>query len=58
VLPYVNLPNKKHTNYPVTICPTYRVAQWLRETLEKLPTWPNRLIDELLSFSAEQLAAI
>ncbi len=33
-------------------------AQWLRETLEKLPTWPNRRIDELLPFSAEQLAAI
>lgn len=33
-------------------------AQWLLETLEKLPTWPNRRIDELLPFSAEQLAAI
>jgi transposase len=33
-------------------------AQWLRDTLEKLPTWPNRRIDELLPFSAEQLAAI
>ncbi len=33
-------------------------AQWLRETLEKLPTWTNRRIDELLPFSTEQLAAI
>ena len=24
---------------------------WLRETLEKLPTWPNRRIDELLPIS-------
>ena len=23
-------------------------AQWLRDTLEKLPTWPNSRIDELL----------
>jgi len=23
-------------------------AQWLKDTLEKLPTWPNSRIDELL----------
>ena len=23
-------------------------AQWLRDTLEKLPTWPNARIDDLL----------
>ncbi|WP_020563553.1 IS66 family transposase [Methylosarcina fibrata] len=27
-------------------------AVWLRETLEKLPTWPNSRIDELLPFAA------
>jgi hypothetical protein len=27
-------------------------AAWLRETLEKLPTWPNSRIDELLPFAA------
>jgi len=26
-------------------------AAWLRDTLEKLPTWPNRRIDELLPFA-------
>jgi len=32
-------------------------AAWLRDTLEKLPTWPNSRIDELLPFarSAEDL---
>jgi len=25
-------------------------AAWLRDTLEKLPTWPNSRIDELLPF--------
>jgi transposase len=25
-------------------------ADWLKDTLEKLPTWPNRRIDELLPF--------
>jgi hypothetical protein len=29
-------------------------APWLRDTLEKLPTWPN----DLLPFSEEQLTAI
>ena len=27
-------------------------AAWLRDTLEKLPTWPNSRIDELLPFGA------
>jgi transposase len=27
-------------------------AAWLRETLEKLPTWPNSRIDELLPFAS------
>jgi transposase len=26
-------------------------AQWLKDTLEKLPTWPNSRIDELLPFA-------
>ena len=26
-------------------------AAWLRDTLEKLPTWPNSCIDELLPFA-------
>ena len=26
-------------------------AEWLKDTLEKLPTWPNSRIDELLPFS-------
>ncbi|WP_262965654.1 transposase domain-containing protein, partial [Methylobacter psychrophilus] len=25
---------------------------WLKDTLEKLPTWPNSRIDELLPFPA------
>lgn len=25
-------------------------AVWLKDTLEKLPSWPNRRIDELLPF--------
>ena len=28
-------------------------AVWLKDTLEKLPVWPNSRIDELLPFSAE-----
>lgn len=28
-------------------------ADWLRDTLEKLPTWPNRRIDELLPLAPE-----
>jgi transposase len=27
-------------------------AAWLKDTLEKLPTWPNSRIDELLPFGA------
>jgi transposase len=27
-------------------------AAWLKDTLEKLPTWPNSRIDELLPFAA------
>ncbi len=29
-------------------------AAWLRETLEKLPTWPASRIDELLPLRREQ----
>ena len=32
-------------------------AQWLTETLEKLPTWPNSRIDELLPFVPEHIEA-
>jgi transposase len=28
-------------------------AKWLKETLEKLPTWPNSRIDELMPFNPE-----
>jgi transposase len=31
---------------------------WLKETLEKLPTWPNSRIDELLPLAPEQIEAI
>ncbi|RIZ65936.1 MAG: transposase domain-containing protein, partial [Methylococcales bacterium] len=30
---------------------------WLKDTLEKLPTWPNSRIDELLPFPAASLDA-
>ncbi len=30
-------------------------ADWLADTLEKLPTWPNRRIDELLPFANQDL---
>jgi transposase len=33
-------------------------AEWLRDTLEKLPTWPNSRIDELLPLSPESIAII
>jgi transposase len=33
-------------------------ADWLRDTLEKLPTWPNRRIDELLPLAPEWIEAI
>ena len=32
-------------------------AQWLTETLEKLPTWPNSRIEELLPFAPEHIEA-
>jgi transposase len=34
-------------------------AAWLRDTLEKMPTWPNSRIDELLPFQhpAEDIKA-
>jgi transposase len=31
-------------------------AAWLKDTLEKLPTWPNSRLDELLPLRREQLA--
>ena len=33
-------------------------AAWLKDTLEKLPIWPNSRIDELLPFTAEQIETI
>jgi transposase len=33
-------------------------ADWLNETLEKLPVWPNSRIDELLPLTPEQIEAI
>jgi transposase len=33
-------------------------AAWLKDTLEKLPVWPNSRIDELLPFTAEQIETI
>jgi hypothetical protein len=30
-------------------------SAWLKETLEKLPTWPNSRIDELLPFAPEDI---
>ena len=30
-------------------------AEWLKDTLEKLPTWPNSRIDELLPFAPAQV---
>ena len=33
-------------------------AQWLAGTLEKLPTWPNSRIDELLPFAPEAIEGI
>lgn len=32
-------------------------ADWLKDTLEKLPTWPNSRIDELLPFPREAIKA-
>jgi len=33
-------------------------ADWLRDTLEKLPTWPNRRIDELLPLTPKWIDTI
>lgn len=33
-------------------------ADWLKDTLEKLPAWPNSRIDELLPLSPEDIDAI
>ena len=33
-------------------------SDWLKETLEKLPTWPNSRIDELLPLSIDDIEAI
>ena len=33
-------------------------TEWLKDTLEKLPTWPNSRIDELLPLSPEWMTNI
>ena len=33
-------------------------TEWLNDTLEKLPTWPNSRIDELLPLSPEWITNI
>jgi len=33
-------------------------AAWLKETLNKLPTWPNSRIDELLPLAPEFIETI
>ncbi len=33
-------------------------AAWLKETLDKLPTWPNSRIDELLPLAPEFIETI
>ncbi|WP_375342129.1 transposase domain-containing protein [Nitrosomonas sp. Nm84] len=33
-------------------------AEWLTDALEKLPTWPNSRIDELLPFAPEDIEAL
>lgn len=33
-------------------------ADWLKDTLEKLPTWPNSRIDELLPFAPDVIEAL
>jgi hypothetical protein len=33
-------------------------ADWLRDTLEKLPAWPNSRIDELLPLAPELIEGI
>ena len=32
-------------------------SEWLKDTLEKLPTWPNSRIDELLPFAVASVEA-
>ncbi len=32
-------------------------SEWLKDTLEKLPTWPNSRIDELLPFAVASVDA-
>ena len=32
-------------------------SEWLKDTLEKLPTWPNSRIDELLPFAIASIDA-
>ncbi|MDP3662399.1 MAG: transposase domain-containing protein [Nitrosomonas sp.] len=36
----------------------WRDTQWLADTLEKLPTWPNSRIDKLLPFAPEDIEAL
>ena len=36
----------------------FNPAQWLADTLEKLPIWPNSRIDELLPFAPEAIEAL
>ena len=33
-------------------------SEWLKDTLEKLPTWPNSRIDELLPFAVASVQAL
>ena len=33
-------------------------AEWLKDTLEKLPSWPNSRIDELLPLAIDDIGAI
>ncbi|MBK7491781.1 MAG: transposase domain-containing protein [Nitrosomonas sp.] len=33
-------------------------TEWLADTLEKLPAWPNSRIDELLPFAPEDIEAL
>ena len=33
-------------------------AEWLKDTLEKLPTWPNSRIDELLPLAPEDIEVL
>jgi hypothetical protein len=33
-------------------------SAWLKDTLEKLPTWPNSRIDEMLPLAPEVIEAL